>query len=94
MNGTQNNISSGAGIVLAARRCIRVHEISQMRESARRIPKTWPGRVWSCKNVNFDVWFFSRLGVLIIEYFLVSQRSEIIARSVNVATVLTVLVNN
>ena len=38
--------------------------------------------------------FSSRCIDLIIEYFLVSQRSEIIARSLNVATVLTVLVNN
>ena len=38
--------------------------------------------------------FSSRCIDLIIEYFLVSQRSEIIARPLNVATVLTVLVNN
>ena len=43
--------------VFVARRCICVYEISQMRESVRQIPKTWQGRVWSGKNLNFQVWF-------------------------------------
>ena len=71
----------------APRPCIRVYEISQMRESVRRIPKTWQGRVWSGKHFNSDsrgrVWSGkhfnsdSRLGPgpafdLIINYYLVT----------------------
>ena len=36
-----------------ARRCSRVSEISQTRESVMQIPKIWPSRIWSNKNFNF-----------------------------------------
>ena len=43
-------------IYLDPRRCIRVYEISQIRESVSRISKTWQGRVWSGRIFYFQVW--------------------------------------
>ena len=57
---------------MGARVCIRVYEISYIRESVRWISNNWQGRVWSGKHFNSD----SRLGSgsasdLILGYYLV-----------------------
>ena len=41
----------------SARGCIRVYEISQIRESVSQIPKKWQGRIWPGKKLDFQVWF-------------------------------------